>query len=168
MSPNNSVRPITAVAIFFTLVSLAWTGYSVTDLMEAGPWGLLAAVSVDGLWAVVQYLDYKGIGGRSVRSIGWLTLAAASGLLAYHGWTINPAAAAAARAPAHRRQSGMDRRHPPAPRPDRAHTRPGIGNQRRHPGLGVHRPEEGGRDPAGRRRGDRHDPGNGGGDPGPG
>lgn len=94
-----SVRPITVVATFFTLVSLAWTGYSITDLMQAGAWGLLAAVSVDGLWAVVQYLDYKGIGGKAVRSIGWLTLAASSGLLAYHGWTINPAAAAAAALP---------------------------------------------------------------------
>lgn len=93
------ITPMTFAAGFFTLVSLAWTGYSVTDLMHAGPWGLLAAVSVDGLWAVVQYLDYKGIGGNTVRRLGWAALAAASGLLAYHGWTINPAAAVAAALP---------------------------------------------------------------------
>jgi hypothetical protein len=93
------MAPITYIAVFFTLVSLGWTGYSVTDLMAAGPWGLLAAVSVDGLWGVVQYLDYKGIGGNTVRWLGWAALAAACGLLAYHGWTINPAAAIAAALP---------------------------------------------------------------------
>jgi hypothetical protein len=90
---------MTPIAVFFTLVSLAWTGYSITDLMAAGLWGLLAAVSVDGLWAVVQFLDYKGIGGRTVRGLGWAALACASGLLAYHGSTINPAAAIAGALP---------------------------------------------------------------------
>jgi hypothetical protein len=90
---------MTPVAAFFTLVSLAWTGYSITDLMAAGLWGLLAAVSVDGLWGVVQFLDYKGIGGKTVRVLGWGALACASGLLAYHGSTINPAAAIAGALP---------------------------------------------------------------------
>lgn len=93
------VTPMTPVAAFFTLVSLAWTGYSITDLMAAGLWGLLAAVSVDGLWGVVQFLDYKGIGGRTVRWLGWAALACSSGLLAYHGSTINPAAAVAGALP---------------------------------------------------------------------
>ncbi|MCX4784647.1 hypothetical protein [Streptomyces sp. NBC_01264] len=93
------VTPMTYVATFFTAVSLAWTGYSITDLMASGAWGLLAAVSVDGLWGVVQYLDYKGIGGRTVQVIGWITLAAACGLLGYHGHTINPAAAVAGALP---------------------------------------------------------------------
>lgn len=93
------VTPMTPVATFFTLVSLAWTGYSITDLMAAGLWGLLAAVSVDGLWGVVQFLDYKGIGGKTVHRFGWLALACASGLLAYHGSTINPAAAIAGALP---------------------------------------------------------------------
>lgn len=96
---KSAVTPMTPVAAFFTLVSLAWTGYSVTDLMAAGLWGLLAAVSVDGLWGVVQFLDYKGIGGGWVRWLGWVALACASGLLAYHGSTINPAAAIAGALP---------------------------------------------------------------------
>ncbi|MGW5352189.1 winged helix-turn-helix transcriptional regulator [Streptomyces sp. NPDC004031] len=90
---------MTPVAVFFTLVSLAWTGYSITDLMASGPWGLLAAASVDGLWGVVQFLDYKGIGGKPVRACGWAALVCASGLLAYHGTTINPAAAIAGALP---------------------------------------------------------------------
>lgn len=94
-----TLTPMTPIAAFFTLVSLAWTGYSVTDLMAAGLWGLLAAVSVDGLWGVVQFLDYKGIGGKTVRGLGWVALACASGLLAYHGSTINPAAAIAGALP---------------------------------------------------------------------
>lgn len=99
MKKIENVTPMTPIAAFFTLVSLAWTGYSITDLMAAGPWGLLAAVSVDGLWGVVQFLDYKNIGGRSVRWLGWVALACASGLLAYHGSTINPAAAIAGALP---------------------------------------------------------------------
>lgn len=91
--------PMTPVAALFTLVSLAWTGYSITDLMASGPWGLLAAVSVDGLWGVVQFLDYKGIGGWPVRACGWAALVCACGLLAYHGTTINPAAAIAGALP---------------------------------------------------------------------
>lgn len=93
------LTPMTPIAAFFTLVSLAWTGYSITDLMDSGLWGLLAAVSVDGLWGVVQFLDYKGIGGRTVRGLGWAALACASGLLAYHGSMINPAAAVAGALP---------------------------------------------------------------------
>lgn len=93
------ITPMTPIAAFFTLVSLAWTGYSVTDLMAAGRWGLLAAISVDGLWGVVQFLDYKGIGGKTVRVLGWIALGCASGLLAYHGSTINPAAAIAGALP---------------------------------------------------------------------
>jgi hypothetical protein len=90
---------MTPVAVFFTLVSLAWTGYSITDLMSSGLWGLLAAASVDGLWGVVQFLDYKGIGGWAVRGLGWVALVCACGLLAYHGATINPAAAIAGALP---------------------------------------------------------------------
>lgn len=83
------LTPLTPVATFFTAVSLAWTGYSVTDLIHSGTWGLLAAVSVDGLWAVVQYLDYKGIGGRAMKALGWAALAAGCTLLGYHAWSIN-------------------------------------------------------------------------------
>jgi hypothetical protein len=90
---------MTPVAVVFTLVSLAWTGYSITDLMASGLWGLLAAASVDGLWGVVQFLDYKGIGGWPVRACGWAALVCACGLLAYHGTTINPAAAIAGALP---------------------------------------------------------------------
>lgn len=99
MTTARIVTPMTPIAVFFTLVSLAWTGYSITDLMAAGMWGLLAAVSVDGLWGVVQFLNYKGIGGKTVRGLGWAALACASGLLAYHGSTINPAAAIAGALP---------------------------------------------------------------------
>lgn len=83
------LTPLTPVATFFTAVSLSWTGYSVTDLIHSGTWGLLAAVSVDGLWAVVQYLDYKGIGGRTTKALGWAALASACTLLGYHAWSIN-------------------------------------------------------------------------------
>lgn len=90
---------LTPIAVAFTLVSLGWTGWSITDLVQSGAWGLLAAVSVDGLWGVVQYLSYKGIGGRFVETIEWVTLGIACALLGWHGWTITHAAAFAGALP---------------------------------------------------------------------
>jgi hypothetical protein len=90
---------LTPIAIAFTLVSLCWTGWSITDLVQSGKWGILAAVSVDGLWGVVQYLSYKGIGGRLTAIVEWITLGVACGLLAWHGWNITHAAAFAGALP---------------------------------------------------------------------
>ena len=90
---------LTPIAIVFTLVSLCWTGWSITGLVQSGWWGILAAVSVDGLWGVVQYLSYKGIGGRFVEAAEWVTLGVACGLLAWHGWNITHAAAFAGALP---------------------------------------------------------------------
>jgi hypothetical protein len=90
---------LTPIALVFTAVSLCWTGWSITDLIESGAWGILAAVSVDGLWGVVQYLSYKRIGGRVIEVVEWVTLVVACALLAWHGWTITPAAAFAGALP---------------------------------------------------------------------
>lgn len=98
-APTSRVTPLTPIAIAFTLVSLGWTGWSITDLVQSGWWGILAAVSVDGLWGVVQYLSYKGIGGRFTAVVEWVTLGVACGLLAWHGWTITHAAAFAGALP---------------------------------------------------------------------
>ena len=98
-APAPRLTALTPIAIAFTAVSLCWTGWSITDLVQSGRWGILAAVSVDGLWGVVQYLSYKGIGGRFIAAIEWLTLAVACGLLAWHGWNITPAAAFAGALP---------------------------------------------------------------------
>ncbi|HEX9755735.1 MAG TPA: hypothetical protein VGA42_08500 [Gemmatimonadales bacterium] len=98
-TPTQRLTALTPIAIVFTLVSLCWTGWSITDLVQSGWWGILAAVSVDGLWGVVQYLSYKGIGGRFVEAAEWVTLGVACALLAWHGWTITPAAAFAGALP---------------------------------------------------------------------
>jgi hypothetical protein len=98
-APAPRTTALTPVAILFTLVSLGWTGWSITDLVQSGAWGLLAAVSVDGLWGVVQYLSYKGIGGRIIEVVEWITLGVACTLLAWHGWHITPAAAFAGALP---------------------------------------------------------------------
>lgn len=98
-APTPRMTPLTPIAIAFTLVSLCWTGWSITDLVQSGWWGILAAVSVDGLWGVVQYLSYKGIGGRFTAAVEWLTLGIACTLLAWHGWTITHAAAFAGALP---------------------------------------------------------------------
>lgn len=97
--PRPRLTPLTPIAIAFTLVSLSWTGWSITDLVQSGRWGILAAVSVDGLWGVVQYLSYKGIGGRLTAITEWITLGVACGLLAWHGWNITHAAAFAGALP---------------------------------------------------------------------
>lgn len=98
-APRPRFTALTPIAIAFTLVSLCWTGWSITDLIQSGAWGILAAVSVDGLWGVIQYLSYKRIGGRVVEVVEWVTLAVACSLLAWHGWTITPAAAFAGALP---------------------------------------------------------------------
>ncbi|MBP5913222.1 hypothetical protein [Streptomyces scabiei] len=90
---------LTPIALAFTVVSLCWTGWSITDLIQSGSWGILAAVSVDGLWGVVQYLSYKRIGGRVIDVVEWVTLIVACSLLAWHGWAITPAAAFAGALP---------------------------------------------------------------------
>ena len=90
---------LTPIALVFTAVSLCWTGWSITDLIQSGAWGVLAAVSVDGLWGVVQYLSYKRIGGRVIEVVEWVTLVVACSLLAWHGWGITPAAAFAGALP---------------------------------------------------------------------
>jgi hypothetical protein len=98
-APRPRLTTLTPIAIAFTLVSLCWTGWSITDLVQSGWWGILAAVSVDGLWGVVQYLSYKGIGGRLTATVEWITLGVACGLLAWHGWNITHAAAFAGALP---------------------------------------------------------------------
>lgn len=98
-APRPRITALTPIAIAFTLVSLCWTGWSITDLVQSGKWGILAAVSVDGLWGVVQYLSYKGIGGRLTAIVEWITLGVACGLLAWHGWNITHAAAFASALP---------------------------------------------------------------------
>lgn len=98
-APTPRMTALTPIAVTFTLVSLCWTGWSITDMVQSGAWGILAAVSVDGLWGVVQYLSYKRIGGRVVEVVEWVTLAVACSLLAWHGWTITPAAAFAGALP---------------------------------------------------------------------
>lgn len=105
-SPNSRQPPsgrrftaLTPIALAFTAVSLCWTGWSITDLIKSGAWGILAAVSVDGLWGVVQYLSYKRIGGRVIEVVEWVTLVVACSLLAWHGWTNTPAAAFAGALP---------------------------------------------------------------------
>lgn len=98
-APRPHLTTLTPIAIAFTLVSLCWTGWSITDLVQSGWWGILAAVSVDGLWGVVQYLSYKGIGGRFTAIVEWITLGVACGLLAWHGWNITHAAAFAGALP---------------------------------------------------------------------
>lgn len=90
---------LTPIALAFTAVSLCWTGWSITDLIKSGSWGILAAISVDGLWGVVQYLSYKRIGGRVIEVVEWVTLFVACSLLSWHGWTITPAAAVAGALP---------------------------------------------------------------------
>lgn len=98
-APRPRITALTPIAIAFTLVSLCWTGWSITDLVQSGRWGILAAVSVDGLWGVVQYLSYKGIGGRFIAAVEWITLGVACGLLGWHGWNITHAAAFAGALP---------------------------------------------------------------------
>ena len=69
--------------------SLAWTTWSLVDLVGAGPWGITVAAGADIIWASVIWAEARGlrIAGRRwpVAAIGWAALVAVAGFLVWHG-----------------------------------------------------------------------------------
>lgn len=70
-------------------LSLAWSGYAITQLMHSGPFGLSVAVAGDIGWITVLYAEYRGItiAGKhwTAPAAGWLIAVAVAGLLVLHG-----------------------------------------------------------------------------------
>ncbi|WP_431784350.1 hypothetical protein [Streptomyces chumphonensis] len=91
-SPRSWFRlrsPLLVPAVLLSAASLAWTTWSLVDLLGTGPIGVTVAAGADIIWAAVIVAEYRGVrvAGRTwiVPTIGWAALLAVAGFLAWHG-----------------------------------------------------------------------------------
>ncbi|MEE1813684.1 hypothetical protein PUR59_01340 [Streptomyces sp. SP18ES09] len=82
--------PLLVPAAALSGASLAWTTWSLVDLLGAGPIGVTVAAGADIIWASVILAEARGVhvplrGRNVVPAIGWVTLIAVAALLAWHG-----------------------------------------------------------------------------------
>lgn len=81
--------PIFYGAVLLAALSLAWSAYSITDLMDSGPFGLTVALAGDIGWITVLWAEAHGvaIAGRTWPAVvaGWLIAVGVGVLLAVHG-----------------------------------------------------------------------------------
>jgi hypothetical protein len=88
-NPFKDRPPIIYGALALAALSLAWSAYSITDLMDSGPYGLTVAVAGDIGWITVLWAEAHGvtIGGHRWPAVlaGWLIAIGVGVLLAIHG-----------------------------------------------------------------------------------
>lgn len=81
--------PILYGAGLLAVLSLAWSAYAITDLMDSGKFGLSVALAGDIGWITVLWAEYKGVriaGHRwPAAAAGWLIAAGVTVLLVVHG-----------------------------------------------------------------------------------
>ncbi|MGQ4350475.1 hypothetical protein, partial [Streptomyces sp. SAS_275] len=81
--------PIIYGAVALAVLSLAWSGYAIADLMHSGKFGLSVAVAGDIGWITVLWAEYKGVtlGGRAWSAViaGWAIALGVAALLVIHG-----------------------------------------------------------------------------------
>lgn len=91
--------PLLYPAVFLSLASLAWTTWSLVDLLGTGPIALTAAAGADIVWGAVIIAEARGlrVAGRTwaVPAVGWFTLIIVVAFLALHGIEKNNLALAA-------------------------------------------------------------------------
>jgi hypothetical protein len=92
--------PLLYPAVFLSLASLAWTTWSLVDLLGTGWIGFTVAAGSDIVWGSVIIAEARGlrIAGRSwiVPALGWTTLLIVAAFLASHGFARESIAMAAA------------------------------------------------------------------------
>lgn len=70
-------------------LSVIWSGYAISDLMQSGPWGITVAIAGDIGWITVLWAEANRVRiyGRTWPAIaaGWLIAAGVGVLLAVHG-----------------------------------------------------------------------------------
>lgn len=92
--------PLLYPAVFLSLASLAWTTWSLVDLLGTGWIGFTVAAGSDIVWGSVIIAEARGlrIAGRSwiVPALGWATLLIVAAFLAAHGMVRESIAMAAA------------------------------------------------------------------------
>jgi len=81
--------PIVYGAALLSVLSLFWSAYAITDLMQSGRFGLSVALAGDIGWITVLWAEYKGITitGRRwpVTAAGWAIALGVAALLVIHG-----------------------------------------------------------------------------------
>lgn len=93
----DKAKPLVFAATGLSAASLAWTTWSLLDLLKVGWIGLTVAVSADVIWAALIWCEYKGIGRPAfIKTIGWLTVLVVGGFIAGHGIMRNSPAMAIA------------------------------------------------------------------------
>ncbi|MER6191792.1 winged helix-turn-helix domain-containing protein [Streptomyces cyaneofuscatus] len=90
MSLPKGLSPLLAPAVLLSGASLAWTTWSLVDLLGTGPIGLTVAAGADIVWAAVIAAEARGLRiplkrFNLVPAIGWAALLAVAGLLVWHG-----------------------------------------------------------------------------------
>lgn len=92
--------PLLYPAVFLSVASLAWTTWSLVDLLGTGWIGFTVAAGSDIVWGSVIIAEARGlrIAGRSwiVPALGWATLVIVAVFLASHGVARDSIAMAAA------------------------------------------------------------------------
>lgn len=90
--PNwpKGISPLTIPAVALSGASLAWTTWSLVDLLGTGEIGLTVAAGADIVWAAVIAAEARSLrityrGRNLVPLIGWAALLAVAGLLVWHG-----------------------------------------------------------------------------------
>lgn len=81
--------PILHGAVILAVLSLAWSGYAIADLMHSGKFGLSVALAGDVGWITVLWAEYKGVtlAGRrwAATAAGWAIALGVAVLLVIHG-----------------------------------------------------------------------------------
>ena len=83
------LSPLVYPAAALSIASLAWTTWSLVDLLGTGLIGVTVAVGADIIWGSVIIADARGlrIAGKhwTVPALGWATLLVVAAFLAWHG-----------------------------------------------------------------------------------
>ncbi|WP_371624068.1 winged helix-turn-helix domain-containing protein [Streptomyces sp. NBC_01116] len=90
MSFPKGLSPLIAPAVILSGASLAWTTWSLVDLLGTGEIGLTVAAGADIVWAAVIAAEARSLRipvkrFNLVPAIGWAALLAVAGLLVWHG-----------------------------------------------------------------------------------
>jgi hypothetical protein len=77
--------PIFYGAYLLAGISLVWSGYAITDLMDSGRFGVSVALAGDIGWITIQWAEYKRRGGITLTIAGWAIALGVGVLLVMHG-----------------------------------------------------------------------------------
>lgn len=83
--PKLSAPPILYGAYALAGLSLIWSGYAITDLINSGWFGLSVALAGDIGWITVMWAEHRRLGGWYATIAGWAIAVMVGVLLVLHG-----------------------------------------------------------------------------------